>query len=369
MKEAEFAQFLSRDFDETINLFESRGGYFDAVARGLVWSATRAALDRIRPEVVAVAGWSFPESMSAIAWAHQNDARVVMMSESQSHDSNRHLVREAVKRRIVSACDAALVGGRVHADYVTHLGLKSESVFLGYDVVDNRHFSEGAARARSNATALRQVHGLPPRFLLASARFIAKKNLVSLVHAFGMALKRAQTPHSLVILGDGPGRPALEAAIVDAGLFGRVMLPGFICYDDLPIYYGLAEAFVHVSLVEQWGLVVNEAAAAGLPLIVSKRCGSASELVRPGFNGRLVEPGDTEDILDALHRTMILSEDERIRFGAESSRIVSGWGLDRFASGLQAAIGAAYRYPGRRLAFQDRLLLRALGRHYFAEVS
>ena len=60
--------------------------------------------------------------------------------------------------------------------------------------------------------------------------------------------------------------------------------------------YGLASAFVHPSTTEQWGLVVNEAAAAGLPLIVSERCGCAPELVRQGVTGFLFDPYDIDAI-------------------------------------------------------------------------
>src|SRR5207247_9937771 len=65
----------------------------------------------------------------------------------------------------------------------------------------------------------------------------------------------------------------------------HVHLPGFKPYDELPAYYALANAFVHASTTEQWGLVVNEAIASGLPVIVSNRCGCAPELVNGnGFN-------------------------------------------------------------------------------------
>ena len=66
------------------------------------------------------------------------------------------------------------------------------------------------------------------------------------------------------------------------GLDNDVIFPGFIQYDELPAYYGLAKAFIHASTVEQWGLVVNEALAAGLPVLVSERCGCAPDLVREG---------------------------------------------------------------------------------------
>src|SRR5258706_11264440 len=75
---------------------------------------------------------------------------------------------------------------------------------------------------------------------------------------------------------------------------------GFKQYGDLPAFYGLAGGFVHVSRVEQWGLVVNEARAAGLPVIVSHSCGCAEDLVEQGVNGWAVDPFDGDAIAARL---------------------------------------------------------------------
>ncbi|WP_307432485.1 glycosyltransferase [Labrys monachus] len=371
MNDADFREFLSSDAGdiEASRLFDGRQAYMAAVSSGDVWSRTRSVLDRLRPEVVVIAGWSFPESVGAIAWAHDNDARIVMMSESQEQDGPRHRLREIAKSRIVRICHAALVGGRRHSGYITRLGMPAERVFHGYDAVDNRHFSDGADRARVDAVLWRQKLGLPDRYLLASARFIPKKNLEGLVAAFAQAVAAADVPHALVILGDGEGRGALEAAVAAAGVQHRVLLAGFKGYDSLPAFYGLADAFVHVSLAEQWGLVINEAAAAGLPLIVSHPCGAAPELVAPGANGYLVEPADIGDMARALAALMTATDEARHAMGDESRRIVADWGPERFARGLRDAADAALASPVRWLAPWDRMLLRMLSRRYISTVS
>ncbi len=78
------------------------------------------------------------------------------------------------------------------------------------------------------------------------------------------------------------------------------ILPGFKPYDELPVYYALANAFVHASTSEQWGLVVNEAIATGLPVIVSNRCGCAPELVNG--NGFTFDPTNEDELTDAAVR-------------------------------------------------------------------
>jgi glycosyltransferase involved in cell wall biosynthesis len=371
MNAADFPEFLSSDVStlSTIRLFNGRDAYMDAVRRGQVWRAVHSALDGLKPSLVAVAGWSFPESLGAIAWAHANVARTIMMSESQETDAVRSSLREAMKSRVVRACDAALVGGRPQRNYIVQLGMPPERVFLGYDAVDNRHFSVGADRARKDAVNLRRQHRLPECYILASARFIPKKNLESLVTAFARALELTRTRHLLVILGDGPGREALQAAIASIGLGSRVMLAGFKDYDSLPAFYGLADAFVHLSLIEQWGLVINEAAAAGLPLVVSNTCGAAAELIEPGKNGILANPNDVEDMAHALQYIMSLSDARRETMGQASRRIVADWGTERFADGLRKASEAALEAPNYRLSTLDKLLMHNLARRYISSVS
>lgn len=371
MNDADFGEFLAVGGSgiETIELCASRLTYLEAVADGRIWVMTFDALARAAPDVVAVAGWAFPESLAAIAWAHRQGVPVVMMSASQQHDGPRVAYREIIKSRIVKSCHASLVGGSEQGEYVRFLGMPAERVFHGYDVVDNDHFREGADRARADDNGLRRELGLPKPYLLASGRFITKKNLPRLVTAFGEALANAATLHHLAILGDGPERSLVLRAIRAAGLEGRVHLPGFQPYDRLPIYYGLSEAFVHVSLAEQWGLVVNEAAAAGLPLIVSSPCGAAAELVEDGVNGLRVEPTDTASISRALTSIMRAQPGSLARMGARSRQIVAHWGPDRFADGLARAAEAALALPARKLATWDALMLRALSRRTMSSVT
>src|SRR5262249_59830905 len=98
----------------------------------------------------------------------------------------------------------------------------------------------------------------------------------------------------LVLLGEGEQRAKLEGLRDALGLRNDVSMPGFKQYDELPAYYGLASAFVHTSTTEQWGLVVNEAMAAGLPVLVSERCGCGPDLVREGVNGFTFDPRQPE---------------------------------------------------------------------------
>lgn len=326
-----------------------------------VWNGTRELLAQLNPKAVAVPGWSSTASLSALDWCLENRRPAIVMSESTAWDEKRGYLREQMKRRILRLFSAAVVGGKPHAQYLESLGVPPSRIQTGYDVVDNDHFARGAELARRNAGKLRAELGLPTSYLLASCRFIRKKNLRRLIEAYG--LYRQQRPMrllSLVILGDGPLRSDLCHLIGALELRYLVKLPGFRQYEELPSYYGLAEGFVHASTTEQWGLVVNEAMASSLPVLVSNRCGCAADLVSDGENGWLFEPTDVRQIEEAFHRLSSASSDQCAAMAEAGRERISHYSPTCFAEGLAAAWRAAEERPLPVPSLFDHLLLRAL---------
>jgi len=332
-------------------------------------AATEAALHAADPDIVCITGWSHSEALTMLRWARRRRRHAILLSESTEHDHDRTRIREAVKRRLVGLCDAALVGGQPQRAYAERLGLPGDRIFLGYDAVDNDHFRLGADAARIDDAARRAALGLPERYFFVSCRFIEKKNLVRLIEAYAMYLAAARNETwDLVIAGDGEQRAALEALVRARALAPRVHFLGFRQYDDLPTLYGLAGGFVHVSTVEQWGLVVNEACAAGLPVIVSDRCGCVEDLVEPGANGWRVDPFDTGAIASALGE-LASPDTDRAAMAARGREIVSRYGPSRFGEGLAEAIAAARRSPPRGLGWFDDWLLRTLAARNTSDTS
>jgi glycosyltransferase involved in cell wall biosynthesis len=258
------------------------------------------------------------------------------MSASTARDFSRSWWKEAIKRRVVQMHQAGLAGGQLHAAYLAQLGMAEEQISQGYDVVDNQHFADGAEDARRRADATRQALDLPEDYFLTSCRFVEKKNLQRLLRAYALYRGHTEVPWDLVLLGDGPLRGNLSEQAEAHGISNHVHFPGFKQYDELPPYYGLANGFVLASTTEQWGLVVNEAMAAGLPVLVSERCGCASDLVREGKNGFTFDPYDPVEIARLMGR-MAGKRCDRSAMGARSQAIISQWTPERFADGLLAA--------------------------------
>lgn len=164
-----------------------------------------------------------------------------------------------------------------------------------------------------------------------------------------------------MILGDGELRPELEAQRAALRLEDDVLLPGFKQYDELPSWYGAAGCFVHASTSEQWGLVVNEAMASGLPVLVSDRCGCAVDLVQEGRNGFCFDPLDAQKLAGLLDRMSRASTD-RVAMGEASRVLISPWGPERFAQGLKIAVERAASAGQRRKSWVAEALLGLLAR-------
>jgi glycosyltransferase involved in cell wall biosynthesis len=318
-----------------------------------------ALLAARRPDAVAIPGWSHRGSLAALLWCLGSGTPVVLMSESTRDDDVRRLWKEAIKRRLVSLCGSALAGGGRHRDYLVELGMAPARIRLGYDVVDNEHFARGSEQARARAADERRRLRLPERYFLASSRFVEKKNLSRLVESFAGYRQAAGTrAWDLVILGDGHLREQLVALISRYGMSRAIHMPGFRQYQDLPTYYGLAGAFLHASTTEQWGLVVNEAMAAGLPVIVSRACGCVDELVVEGRNGFTFDPLNSSELTRLLLH--VASETcDRQALGTEGRDIISQWKPDRFAAGLSQAVDLAISAP-RQVTFADKVFARTL---------
>lgn len=343
------------------------------------------ALNAFEPEAVFVPGWSCRGALLGLSWCLKQGVPAIVMSESTAWDDQRHPVKEWIKSSIISFFSAALVGGSPHRAYLEQLRMPPDRIFLGYDVVDNGFFSEEVRKiVEGRASRVESDAGKKKPYFLASARFIKKKNLPMLLRAYALYRQEAITavevrgllgnghkqhqsnnndqpfpPWDFVLLGDGPMRPELCLLISLLGLEGCVHMPGFKQYDALPSYYAGASAFIHASKTEQWGLVVNEAMASGLPVLVSNRCGCATDLVREGFNGWTFDPGDQKQLADLMCQ---LSGDEMsgVKMGEGSREIIAEWGPDRFVSGFLSAIKSVNRFSKRRYGLFQRLILWAM---------
>ena len=127
---------------------------------------------------------------------------------------------------------------------------------------------------------------------------------------------------SLVLAGDGPLREPLKVLVTSLGLSGTVQFAGHKTSTGLLPYYAFAGCFVLPSTREPWGLVVNEAMASGLPVLVSDRCGCAEDLVQSGVNGFVFDPAERGAIRQSLQSIEKREGELLVRMGRQSREII-----------------------------------------------
>lgn len=324
----------------------------------LAWNVM-PLLARLRCDVVFVPSyWHW--SLFINIMARLCGARIVMMNESHAGTELATGWKKWIKRRIVRSFHAALVGGTPHLEHFTNLGLDYSVVFSGYDAVDNDFFTKQSEECRRDAGTVRDRLALPEEYFLSLGRMISKKNLTTLI--LGYALYRQKEPksrHHLVFVGSGDEEPRLREVAAhhnltildhpEAVASRDIALPeptvhfyGFRQIEENPLFYALATAFILPSLKEEWGLVVNEAMACGLPVLVSNRAGCAADLVLSGYNGYKFNPESVDELAAILCR--VTDTATRDQMGKHSHEIIRHWGCEKFATGaLQAAAVAAPR--------------------------
>ena len=286
-------------------------------------------LERHRPEVVFVAGYRDAAMQSAAKWARKHGTRVILMLDSWREDKRRWWMKEKIKRWLVQRWfDAAFVGGWRHYLYAQSLGFLPERIWRVVDVVDNEYFSQGAVKARTEARGWRKRLELPEHYFICVARHSPEKNLQRLLQAYQLYRDR-KGEWSLILVGDGLQRKELERQ-VRANSLNTVKFSGWVQYDLLPLYYGLAGALILPSVSEPWGLVVNEGMAAGLPVLLSRKCGCQPELCWRGINGLDFNPWDVDEMADVMLQTSSnISRCEAM--GLASKKIIGNFSPEHWA--------------------------------------
>ncbi len=180
-----------------------------------------------------------------------------------------------------------------------------------------------------------------PHFLFVG-RYVPEKGLDTLAEAYRLYSDQVEQPWGLRCAGAGPMREALVAA-------GAEDL-GFVQPQDLPALMHSASAFVLPSRFEPWGVVAHEAAASGLPLILSDACGAAVHLLRNHFNGHLIPTGNARALAEAMVRMTQMPIARREAFGEASFQLSKQYTPERWAETLVAGLGGRRsEVGGRRL--------------------
>jgi GalNAc-alpha-(1->4)-GalNAc-alpha-(1->3)-diNAcBac-PP-undecaprenol alpha-1,4-N-acetyl-D-galactosaminyltransferase len=265
------------------------------------------ALDTAAPDCIV--SWEYgPATMRALAWARRRVPLLVFSELTPWSDRELSAVQRRVHRLLAPRAAGFIVAGSQGVERLRTLGVQPAAVEVALQSADLDGLGEpGTAHPP----------GGPVR-VLAVGRLVADKNLDVLVEAFAQA-GFAEGEAELEIRGAGPLESELRALARRLGVPVRV--PGPVAPGQLAEAYAEADVLALVSAYEPFGVTLREGAAAGLPLIASRRAGAVGDVAVDGENAIVIDPGDRSQIADALRR-LVRDPELRERL-AEGSRAVT----------------------------------------------
>lgn len=214
------------------------------------------------------------------------------------------------------------------------LGIPPSKIARTPWAIDNDKFAAWADRA--NVSEIRHKFGLRGIVFVTVASLTPRKGIEQLLAAWALIPVEQRAMASVLLVGDGPQRARLVELVRDKGLT-EVQFAGHLTPEEVAACYGASNVFVLPTLEDVWGLVVNEAMAAGLPVLCSRYAGSAEDLVREGVNGHVFDPLDSVAFSTLLSR-LIEHSDGLAEMGRRSREIVADFTIARSVAALLHAL-------------------------------
>ena len=292
-----------------------------------------------QPDVIICGGWHHFTHWLALIYARMTKTPLLIWSESTLKDERSiNNIKYKLKAWIINQADGYIVPGKAQKNYLTDLGARKDRIYIAPNAVDSNFFTSEAQIYRQQKAVWKEKLGIDGCVIVYVGRLIDEKGLPELLEAFTKLSPHKQV--TLVIVGDG-----LQAkdyhSYCQQNQLDNVVFAGFQPQSALPQYYGIADIFVFPTRSDPWGLVLNEAMAAGLAIVCSDAAGAADDLVVNESNGYLVPVGNANKLSEALQ---ILVEDESLRekMGVYSQEIIANYTPQKMALGLKKAIQTVY---------------------------
>lgn len=289
-----------------------------------------AALVRARPEAIIVGGFSVP-TLYAVAYATMSRKPVLIHSDGTSASEAglgrlQHLARRALVPRVTGAIGNSEPAARRFAE----LGVPEDRIFEAPHSTGIEPFAE-VGRGRTYAGREGRLE------LLGTGRLIPRKGFEKLVEA-AAAVQQGGRDVRVTLAGSGPEEPRLRELARDLGVDLRLV--GLVEQRDLPRLYAEADVYAFPTFEDPFGIVLLEAAAAGLPIVASPHGGATEDIVVDGVTGLVREPRDVASTAGAIQA---LADDEalRARLGRAAHRAVAHRTPASTAQGYARAVSAA----------------------------
>ena len=252
-----------------------------------------------KPDIV-ISGEFGLRSLVAFVVARFRRAPLIIWSEEiQDHAACVSGLQRRLRSFLIPRASSFLAWGKPAFQYLQSWQIPKEQIHYCAQAVDNE-FWNGLSQSYDKEAA-REEWGLCGRVFLAVGRLVKRKGFDKLILAWASLPRKIKAENTLVIVGGGSEETALKELARLQGI-PNLVFSGMQKPKQLARYYAAADVFVFPSLVDVWGLVVNEAMACGLPVLASKHAGASQELINNTEAGEMFDPNNSEEFTNMLQR-------------------------------------------------------------------
>ena len=274
-------------------------------------------------DVVIVGGYYHLTMLLAIFWALIHHIPYIINSESHFL-TKRNIFKSFMKKLflspIIKRTSAYLPTGKYAGEYLIYYGADREKIFYFPNTPDVEYFIKESDEYRKKKKEIKRELGIENGFiLLYIGRLVKEKGLFTLLKAF-KEIKKNYKDLALLLVGDGILKNSL-IEYVENDRIEDVYFTGAIPNNKLPKYYAISDIFVLPSYYEPWGVVVNEAMASGLPIILSDKVGSGGDLLKEGENGFSYKSDDSKELTSCIEK-FIKNPKMILEMGNQSRKII-----------------------------------------------
>lgn len=293
-------------------------------------------LKELDPDVVLVNGWVVKSCLQTL-WACKRLGIPCMVRGEANLHRRRAWWKEVLQGLLVRRYAACLAIGDANREFYLRHWVPENKIFDTPYSVDNDFFFRSSEKARERSSELRKKWALPDDrlILLFVGKFETKKHPELLLES----LKGLEDRVHLLMVGEGE----LSEASREQATALPVTFAGFLNQSQLPEAYAVSDALILPSDAgETWGLVANEAMAAGLTVVVSDLPGCAGDLVVDGETGRVVPFGDVVALRNAI-ADLAGDREALAKMKRASRKHVANYSFQAIVDGVKQALRAVGR--------------------------
>lgn len=300
--------------------------------RGLQNPRMVGEIRKWKPDVILVYGWSFDTHLRVMR-AFTGKTPILFRGDSTllgDRATLKRVARRVFLRWVFDQVDVALYVGKHNRDYYREMGLRESQLVWAPHAVDNKRLADESGTHEAAAMDWRRKLGIDEEdvVFLFAGKLIPRKDPLTLLQAFLQLSARAASSRAhLVFAGEGGLRSELESAAAGSA---NIHFVGFQNQSAMPVVYRLGNALVLPSLIDTWGLAVNESMACSRPAIVSDLVGCAPDLIRENETGAVFPNGDVDGLARILSE-MAGDSQKTVRMGKLARRFVEDWSIEAYA--------------------------------------